>query len=307
MKALIVGASGYNGTNVARHLARDGHSVRGLVRNLHRAPSGLDEVVQGDVITGAGLEQALDGVDVAFYFVHSLDPGVGSTDERDVKAATEFVRAARVTGLPRGVFFTTLAPPPGVAPPAYQRNRLAVEQILLGGIAGMTALRAGMVLGPGSRGIRPYLRLVQRTPFLPLGPWRRNRLAVLDHHATAQCLIAAGTRDELAGKSLDAPASAEPTHEELVHALIEALGLRRRFVGRIPLSSNTLDAALLAAITGESYGYSRTFVTVNKVDYIIDPERAAPFSEITPAPMHQALHDTVTGSSNATRDRAASA
>ncbi|REF00449.1 SDR family oxidoreductase [Thermomonospora umbrina] len=182
MKALIVGASGYNGRNVAWHVSREGHAVRGLVRDLQRAPADLDEVVRGDLTTGDGLEQALDGVDVAFYFVHSLDAGVGSTDDRDIRAATQFVRAARTTGLPRGVFFTTLAPPPAPRPrlPAQparrrtnsdggnpRRDRAARGRGHRSGISGHTAL-------PAAGATRP-------TP--ALGPWRRNRVALLDHVA----------------------------------------------------------------------------------------------------------------------------
>src|SRR5258707_1016793 len=110
MRALIVGASGYNGGNAAKRLAADGYTVRGLVRDPARAPAGLDEVVCGDVVTGEGLHRALEGVDVACYFVHALDAR-HDTDSRDERAARAFVRAAQDTQLSRGVFFTTLAAP----------------------------------------------------------------------------------------------------------------------------------------------------------------------------------------------------
>lgn|GEM_PF-1756997 len=294
VRALIVGASGYNGGNIARRLAADGHTVRGLVRDPARAAVGLDQVVRGDVVTGEGLRPALDGIDVAFYFVHALDAGRG-TDELDVRAASAFVRAARAAGLPRGVFFTTLAAPPGVKPPVYQHNRLIVEEILLAGIPGMTAVRAGMVLGAGSRGPLPYLRLVQRSPILPLGPWRRNRVAVVDAAAATESIYRAGVRDDLAGRSLDAPASAQPTHEELVWAFVDALGLRHhRAVIPMPASSPRLDARLLAAVTGQSYGFCRYLAGGTRFDYVIDPARAEPLSGITPAPMSVGIREVVT-------------
>ncbi|MFI1919664.1 NAD(P)H-binding protein [Nocardia sp. NPDC020380] len=109
MRALIVGASGYNGGNVARRLAAEGYTVRGLVRTPARAPVGLDEVVCGDAVTGEGLHRALEDVDVAYYFVHALD-APRDTDARDERAARAFVRAARETQLSRGVFFTTRWP-----------------------------------------------------------------------------------------------------------------------------------------------------------------------------------------------------
>lgn len=292
MKALIVGASGYNGGLVARRLLEHGHVVRGLVRQPARAIPQLHEVVQGDAITGAKLKQALTGIDVAFYYVHALDAADRQTDTRDLDAARQFVIAAQATGLPRGVFFTTLDTPQGVEPPIYQRNRLQVENILLDGIPGMTAVRTGMVIGADSRGVLPYIRLVQRFPIIPLGPWRSNRVAVIDPATATDATIIAGTDDTLAGQSLDAPACAQPTHQQLVRAIIAALGLRR-MVLPTPVTTPRLDAALIAAVTGESYGFCRYLSSSNKHDYVIDDERAKPFHHLTPPSMQQVLHETV--------------
>ncbi|MBF6330614.1 NAD(P)H-binding protein [Nocardia transvalensis] len=292
MKALIVGASGYNGGLVARRLADQGHTVRGLVRDPARATPGLDEIVRGDVVSGEGLVEALTGVDVAFYFVHALNASDRRTDERDRQAAHQFVLAARATELPRGVFFTTLAAPAGVEQPVYQRNRLVVEEILLRGMRGMTAVRAGMVLGAGSRGLLPYLRLAQRLPVIPLGPWRTNHIAVIDPGTTVDTLITAGTRRRLAGRSLDAPACAEPTHEQLLRAVVEALRLRRLIVP-LPIATPRADAALTAAVTGDSYQFCRYLASANQYDYVVDPTRSRPFAHLTPPPLSEALRQAV--------------
>jgi len=77
MKVLIAGATGGHGRALAERLKRDGHRVRGFVRDPSRAPACLDEVVVGDAVTGAGLVRAMDGVEVAYSFVHALEPGRG--------------------------------------------------------------------------------------------------------------------------------------------------------------------------------------------------------------------------------------
>ncbi|WP_067679011.1 NAD(P)H-binding protein [Nocardia miyunensis] len=293
MKALIVGASGYNGGNVARRLAGHGHLIRGLARDPNRAIPELHEVVTGDVVAGTGLDEALADIDVAFYFVHALDATDNRTDHHDITAAHRFVEAARRTGLPRGVFFTTLAPPEGIAPPRYQRNRLLVEQILRDGLPGMTMLRAGIVADTGSRGLLPYLRLVQRFPIIPLGPWRSNRVAVIDPDTITEAIIAAGTRADLAGRVLDAPASAEPTHEQLIRAIAARLG-RRRLIVPSPLTTPRLDAALASAATGQTYAFCRYLGSANEHDYTVDPHRAAPLADLTPRHFHEVLDDVAT-------------
>jgi nucleoside-diphosphate-sugar epimerase len=68
MQTLVTGVSGYVGAALVERLRGDGHSVRGFARSrarVERAGVELDDVVLGDVTTGAGLERALDGVDVA--------------------------------------------------------------------------------------------------------------------------------------------------------------------------------------------------------------------------------------------------
>ncbi|WP_255688032.1 NAD(P)H-binding protein [Actinocorallia sp. API 0066] len=292
MRALIVGASGFNGGALADRLLATGHLVRGFVRDPARAAPGLTEVVRGDAVTGAGLDQALDGMDVAFYFVHSLGPSGRRTDERDSQAARRFAAAARSAGLPRAVFLTTLAPPAAVALPPYQRNRLEVERIILTGVPGATAVRAGMVIDAHSRAFRPYLRLVQRLPILPLGPWRTRRVAVVDPGTVTEALLTAATDPALAGLTLDVPASAHPTHEQLLHAVANALG-RTLHIVRAPLSNSRLDAALLAALTGETYNFCRYLADTNKHDYTVNPTLSRPLSHLTPHPLHQTLQDTL--------------
>ncbi|MBF4998301.1 nitroreductase family deazaflavin-dependent oxidoreductase [Nocardia sp. BSTN01] len=294
MKALIVGASGYNGRNVTRRLLAEGHFVRGLARDPNRAIPELHEVVTGDVVAGTGLDEALDEVDVAFYFVHALDATDNRTDQRDIIAAHRFVDAARRAGLARGVFFTMLAPPEGIAPPRYQRNRLQVEQILRDGIPGMTTLRAGMVVGDGSRAILPYLRVAQRFPIIPLGPWRSNRVSVTDPDTVTEAIIAAGTREDLAGRILDVPASAEPTHEQLLRAIAARLG-RRPMIAPTPLATPQLDAALVAAATGQNYAFCRYLLSSNEYDYVVDPQRATGLADLTPRRLDQILDDVIAG------------
>jgi uncharacterized protein YbjT (DUF2867 family) len=289
VRVLVVGASGYNGSRIAAQLREQGHWVRGFVRDPARAPAGLDHIVVGDVATGVGLSEALTGIDVAYYFVHSLD--VTDQDGRDLAAARNFAAAANTCALQRCVFFSTLPAPDGAPAPLYQRNRLAVEQELLT-LPGMIVVRAGMVLGDQSRGMRPYLQLIRRAPLIPMGPWRRHRMAVVDIATTTECLIHAGTTPEHIGRIVDIPASGEPTHEQLVRAIMDALNLHRPIV-RVPWSTPTLDAFLTSRFTDDSFHFSRHLASINRFDYVVDPIRAQPFAHITPRPLQAALEMAV--------------
>src|SRR5918997_4312148 len=98
MQILVTGLSGYVGAALAARLHADGHVVRGFARTPERVAAAgveLDDVVLGDVTTGAGLEPALAGVDVAYYLIHSMEgPLDGTFADRERRSAEAFAAAA---------------------------------------------------------------------------------------------------------------------------------------------------------------------------------------------------------------------
>src|SRR3954454_22103113 len=102
MRILVTGITGSVGSALAPALRADGHVVRGFTRDASRVRAPVDEVVVGDATTGTGLDAALDGVDVAYYLIHSMEAGVvigfNSAERRSVH---EFADAERRAGTRR--------------------------------------------------------------------------------------------------------------------------------------------------------------------------------------------------------------
>ena len=70
-------------------------------------------MVRGDALTAEGLPQALDGVQVAYYLIHSMERSRGdvlSFEERERLAAENFASAAAAAGVRRIVFLGGLVP-----------------------------------------------------------------------------------------------------------------------------------------------------------------------------------------------------
>ena len=190
MNILVTGISGYVGSRLAPRLLRAGHDVRGLSRRPAPARGGVS-VVEGDVISGAGLEAALDGVDVAYYLIHSMEPSTdGAFDVRERRAAENFARAAQTAGVGRIVYLGGLIPAHGPAS-AHLASRLAVEEILLGSGPCAVALRASIVIGAGSRSFRFLVKLVERLPVLAVPAWRTNRTNPIDERDVIEMLARA--------------------------------------------------------------------------------------------------------------------
>ncbi|MEZ0292092.1 MAG: NAD(P)H-binding protein, partial [Solirubrobacteraceae bacterium] len=147
MRTLVTGVSGYVGGALAGRLREDGHEVRGFARTPARVTAAVDELVTGDVTTGAGLEAALDGVDVAYYLIHSMEgAAAGAFAEQERDAAQRFAAAATASGLRRLVYLGGIVP---VDAPLSRHlgSRLAVEHALLDAVPEGIALRASIVIG----------------------------------------------------------------------------------------------------------------------------------------------------------------
>ena len=178
---LIAGATGYVGSHLTPELLRRGLDVRCLVRDPGRATLPADAaVVQGDVLDERTLAPALDGVDVAYYLVHSMGGrGHGSFAERDRAGAHGFARAARDAGVGRIVYLGGLEG----GDSEHLRSREEVAQILARAVPDTVHARAAMVIGAGSASFLILRHLVDRLPAMVCPRWidtRTQPIAVRD-------------------------------------------------------------------------------------------------------------------------------
>src|SRR3954451_11076578 len=115
MKVLVTGVTGFVGAALTPRLERAGHDVRGFARDPSRVDPALAvPTVKGDVMSGAGLDEALDGVDAAYYLVHSMEPAVNGDSApfsaRELRSAENFADAASRAGVEQIIYLGGLVP-----------------------------------------------------------------------------------------------------------------------------------------------------------------------------------------------------
>ncbi|MFL5824837.1 MAG: NAD-dependent epimerase/dehydratase family protein [Solirubrobacteraceae bacterium] len=251
MKILVTGITGYIGSGLVPRLVAGEHSVVGFSRR--GLAQGSVPVVKGDAITGAGLDEALDGVDVAYYLMHSLEASSdGSFSARELRAAENFARAARAAGTPRVIYLGGPMPQAGPTSP-HLASRLAVERIILQSAPCAIALRASIVIGSGSRSFRLLVRLVERMPVIPLPAWHRHRTSPLDERDIIEVLARATTSDELCGGATDVAGPEDLTYQELIQRIRDLLLLRRPTIGFKRLNVTPLVSRVAAVIAEEDH------------------------------------------------------
>ena len=248
MRILITGTSGAIGAALTRSLAGT-HQLRALSRDPLRvdAPTGV-EVVRGDAVSGDGLDRALEGIEVAYYLIHSMEPaGPASFVERDRAAARHFAAAAAAAQVGRIVYLGGLLPPDG-ARSAHLASRAEVEGILRDAVPASVSLRASIVIGARSRSFRAIVQLIERLPVMPLPPWRRFRTQPIDERDAVAYLAAAATASAIEGESLDIAGPEVLSYGAMIER-IAALLLRPRAATPLPSAFGALGTALAARVS----------------------------------------------------------
>src|SRR5205085_12088748 len=103
---LLTGASGYIGGRLLRRLESSGRHVRCMTRQpeiMQGRVHPSTEVVEGDLLNRASLATAFEGVQSAYYLVHSMG-GRGDFEVLDRRAAANFADAAKLAGVRQIVY-----------------------------------------------------------------------------------------------------------------------------------------------------------------------------------------------------------
>jgi uncharacterized protein YbjT (DUF2867 family) len=248
---LLTGATGYVGGELLPELLRRGYAVRCLVRRPGASPLPAEaQVTGGDVLDAHSLPAALDGVDVAFYLVHSMGRGADGSGfaERDREGALNFGAAARRAGVRRIVYLGGLEGGAS-AESQHLRSREEVARILGAQVDDTVHVRAAMVIGAGSASFLMLRHLVERLPVM-IGPrWidtRTQPVAVRD---------VVGTLATIASPDLQTPAEIQIggadvlTYRAMMDRVAALVGRRAPFVVRVPVLTPRLSSYWVGFVT----------------------------------------------------------
>lgn len=280
MNILVTGITGYVGARLTPRLLRDGHVVRGLTRGPDgaRARAGAELIVplvQGDAVSGRGLEQALDGVEVAYYLIHSMEPmSDGNFGVRERVAAENFTRAAQAAGVRRIVYLGGLVPSGGPAS-AHIASRLQVEGILIEGTPESVAFRASIVIGAHNRTFRFLVRLVERLPVLVVPAWRSNVTQPIDERDVIEFLARAATNDRVGGQSLDIGGPDVVSYGQLIDRIAHHMLVNRPAISFKRMTVTPIASRVSALIAGEQPELIGPLMESLGEDLIVRDDRAA--------------------------------
>jgi uncharacterized protein YbjT (DUF2867 family) len=174
-KILLTGATGYIGGRLLTALQESGRTVRCLARNPDFLRSRVDseiEVVQGDCLQPSSLRGCFDGVETAYYLIHSMG-SAKDFEAQDRAAATHFGQAAREAGVARIVYVGGLGSGGDVLS-KHLRSRHETGVVLRESGIPVVEFRSSIVLGSGSLSFELIRTLVERLPVMICPSWVRT-------------------------------------------------------------------------------------------------------------------------------------
>jgi uncharacterized protein YbjT (DUF2867 family) len=251
-RCLVTGATGYLGGRLAPRLLDDGHTVRVLSRDPRRlrdAPwRDRVEVAAADVTDVDATRVALQGVDVAYYLVHSMYGGRDFADV-DRQAATAFATAAHDAGVGRIVYLGGLLPHDADDLSPHLRSRQEVGDILLGSGVPTAVLQAAAILGSGSASFEMLRYLTERLPVMVTPRWVTSQLQPIAVRDVLHYLCGCVTLPPDVNRSFDLGGPDVLTYAELMHRYARIAGLHRRVLVPVPVLTPRLSSYWVNLVT----------------------------------------------------------
>ena len=264
---LLTGASGYVGSHLLAELRSRGRRVRALVRDPATADLPADvELAQGDAVKGTGLQAALEGVDVAYYLIHSMS-GNGDFAARDRAAAVNFGEAASAAGVGRVVYLGGLGPT-GPDASEHLRSRHEVAELLRQRVR-TVYVRAAMVIGPGSASFEMLRHLVGRLPLMVTPRWidtRSQPVAIAD---VARALADAGELPDPPDE-VQLGGAEVLTYREMMRRTAAVLERRPPLILKVPVLSPRLSSYWVSLVTPVETGLVRPLVDGLKSEMVVE-------------------------------------
>ena len=255
MRILVTGASGFVGSRLTTALEEAGHEVRAMTRQPERY-RGAGIPVAGDVAQEASLTAALEGCEVAYYLVHSLDDP--DFERKDADAARAFARTAAAAGVRRIVYLGGLGRDADRLSP-HLRSRREVEQLLGETGVPVTVLRAGIVVGHGGVSWEMTRQLVAHLPAMVTPRWVSTRTQPIAVADVVRYLVGVLDAPEAEGRVFEVGGPEVLTYLQMMTRVADIQN-RHLFVVPVPLLSPQLSSRWLAFVTDIDVATGRSLI-----------------------------------------------
>jgi uncharacterized protein YbjT (DUF2867 family) len=250
---LLTGATGYVGGRLLERFEQAGRAVRCLTRRpeaLTPRVGPATEVVKGDALEAESLLPVMQGIDTAYYLVHSMG-SAGDFAAEDRQAAKNFASAAAAAGVRRIIYLGGL----GNGDPAadqqlspHLRSRQETGDVLRAHHPQIIELRASIVIGSGSLSFEMIRALVERLPVMICPKWVKVKAQPIAIEDLLDYLKASLELPHQASQVFEIGGPDQVSYGEIMQEYSRQRGLRRLMIP-VPLLTPYLSSLWLGLVT----------------------------------------------------------
>ncbi|WP_237233665.1 NAD(P)H-binding protein [Rothia nasisuis] len=253
MKILLTGATGYIGQNLMKRL-KDRHHIIAVSRSTEGKEDEPNVTWKSaDLFDPQQVRAVMEGVDIAIYLVHSMQPQAkltqASFEDMDALLADNFARAAAEHKVGRIIYLSGIIPQGDKKLSRHLRSRLECEKILGSYQVPVTTLRAGLIVGPEGSSFPILQSLVERLPGLLVPKWAYNRTNPVALHDVMGALEKIIESEEFGQQAIDIGGPEEMNYKDLFAQTAEVLGKKLPMVD-LPIIPVWLSKAWVTLISG---------------------------------------------------------
>jgi uncharacterized protein YbjT (DUF2867 family) len=284
---LLTGATGYIGGRLLARLEERGVPVRCLSRRpdvLAGRVGPRTEIVSADVEDASATARALEGVDTAYYLIHSMG-SARPFAKADREMAESFGRTAREQGVRRIVYLGGLG---SGATSDHLTSRQEVGRILRASGVPTVEFRASIVIGSGSTSFDMLRALVDRLPVMVTPRWVTSECQPIAVEDVLDYLMAALDYEADGGEVFEIGGSDVVSYRELMAEYARQRGLRRAMIP-VPVLTPGLSSHWLGLVAPVHARVGRRLIESLRSDTVVRDPRALDVFPVRPRSCAEAI------------------
>lgn len=237
----IAGAGGYIGSWFIEKFKDTYHLIGLSRRQVKSNPYPQVEWRQVELYSITSTVEALKGVDVAIYLVHSMNASTrlnqGSFEDTDLLLADNFSRAAELNDVKQIIYIGGLIPDePEEKLSRHLKSRLEVEQTLGSRKSKLIAIRASIIVGPGGSSFDMIKNLIQKLPVLMCPKWTESLTQPISLRDTLEILDSCIGNPNVYNKVIEIGSPEVMSYRNMLERTAEVMG-KKRLVFSVPVFS----------------------------------------------------------------------
>ena len=294
MHILLTGSTGYIGRRLKANLLKDPSlKLRLLVRNKKAVSDTLPqnvEIIEADVSNKEELQKAMQGIDICYYLVHSLN--VKDYKELDRKLAENFLSVAKSCGVKRIIYLGGLGVK-NANTSEHLLSRLETGEILSSSSHVQTVwIRAGVIIGSGSASFEIIRNLTEKLPIMTTPKWvdtLAQPIGVGDVLKYLEGALHVKSKENLI---IDIGAE-QLSYKQMMEKTARVLGLKRWIIP-IPFMSINISSYWLNLFTPVPFSVAKALIEGLKSEVVIQNQNAQKFfPQIHPKPYEKCVEEAI--------------